>query len=1007
MITGLPQDFIDQVDAKSRKPIQLAEFYTPSGTFYLSDISVGQGQGLDNDFQPWIESWGTLKDNTNLTNVFEGNSIEIRSVTINILVSPVSKTFIKTLFQTGVENTVVKLYQWFEGITSPPELIDVMVCQDPIKHSESSMSLTIDLVSTLMKTDPHLWPQEEGIENQPIVVGKALGMPLKDLQTARKTAIADDMTFDYLGSVFIDNGVGFPASGVVSIDSEDMTYDWISASAINITARAQNGTTARPHLRGALVCPYGAIYDYAICSGPVQLIDNLLANSETYLNDVTFFPGQNPVIARFTGRPPWLKVEPGAGGDPIVPDPETSIQYGIDALSTYGGGAFAPINGGAINAASGAATLYISSVIGGGGGWLYGVSPGGADQFNLTSSPSSNHDKLGWSISDKNSIFLYGVYSTDDNVYGYADHVFAKDYSSYGNVISVIVEINAGTCTCRKGIDSKLSVVFVNRYGSRTVLYTETILNYGTSNSTLFDISGESREYDISSLINTFEDLELSRIRFEMTNIRSDDTETTSYASTTFFQTKWDVEYFTPVVTVPTPWQQLLSDFNRIELHVIGSLTSVKCNLRFSSTLSNAEVNQSIVLNGSSVWSRTISSSSGAIVVEIDTGLSTFAELEEAEIGLYQQIVGPDTEGSARTVSTSFEYVEWEITFQPGDIETPDEERVVYAETITVDVTSTLGVDPTPAEVVRHMIEDHSGAGEFIDGADFDTAHANYDAASYYLNGVLDAGTKLHAALKQALMEGMCRLLFNQGKIKLISYFEQEDPELDFEVITDDIQIRSRRTENQPTSLVKNDITIMYDKNYEHNFYDGKINEVDDESVALFFRKDHRRELNLVNSSSVAQLHADRLLSLLATPTSVYSFNMFMKAYTLEKGDRISVRTFLDPRFVSVGNILSVERNFGKGKSQQINLFNIKIANPDTFANLDLEETIVVDDSAHVILKGLILQDTILADDSAYVYLKEHTFSNERLEIVEQLGLEKCQVNGYGTCGYGVHPYGK
>ena len=110
---------------------------------------------------------------------------------------------------------------------------------------------------------------------------------------------------------------------------------------------------------------------------------------------------------------------------------------------------------------------------------------------------------------------------------------------------------------------------------------------------------------------------------------------------------------------------------------------------------------------------------------------------------------------------------------------------------------------------------------------------------------------------------------------------------------------------------------------------------------------------------------------------------------------------------MSVGNILSVERIFAQGKSEKINLFKIQIANPETFANLDLEDVIVVDDSAHKILKGLILKDTILVDDSLYSYLKEHTYSVERLVLVESLELERCQVNGYGTCGYGIHPYGK
>jgi len=1010
MITNLPQDFINEIQSKSRKPIQLIEFELPDETFYLSDVTVGKGQGLANDYQPWVESWGTLKDNTVISNIFEGNSLEIRSATISIVVSPVSKTFVKQLFAVGVENTVVKLYQWFSGIASTPVLIDVMVCQDPIRHSEASMLLSIDIVSTLMKTDPFLWVQEADLQEQSIVVGKATGMPLKDLQTSRVTALAQDMTFDGLGTFFIDNGVGFAASGVVSIDSEDMTYDWISASGINITARAQNGTTARPHLRGALVSPYGAIYDYAICSGPVQLVDNLLANGEPYANDVELFPGQNPVLARFHGRPPWLKVSPGAGGDDIIPDPVTSTEYGNTTEQHYGNTASEPTGDSSINSPSGSASLVISQQTGGGAGsYDTGTRSTPSSYYNIANFPSVSqlvgNGQLPYGFGTYD-----GNYSPTDGISGWEQVTYPTTHTNLGNLTGITASVKIRNCFV-KNAEAKVEIFFIDSGGTAHSLDSDQKSATGAF-STNLKFNGTLTTYNVSAYVSTFAQLALCSIRVVYTNIQSFANGVFEGGEVNYASVRWVVSYFIPSGTVPSPYQELASKFNR-DLSSLGAITNVNVKVLFSATVSNATVNVAVIkrstsdrANDTNLWSSTISSNLSGVEKSFSLGSMSWSTLLNTRIGVFHQITGPNTEDITRSSSVSFSYVKWEITYQPGAIPTPDEERVVYAETLVCDVTSNLGADPTPAQVVRHMIEAHSDSGAYIDTTDFDTAHTNYDNISYYLNGVLDAGIRLHAALKQVLREGMCRLLFNQGKIKLITYFEATDLEVDFEVNTDDIQLRSRKTDNQPTSGIRNDITVLYDKNYVDGVFSLKETAVDDESVALFFRKEYKRELSLINSQPIATLQANRLIALLSRPNSVYSFNMFMNAYELEKGDRVSAIQFIDPRFTVTGNILSVERTFGKGKQKQINLFNIKISNPVVTAHLELEDIVAVDDSSFTQLKGLILTETVILDDTDNVFLKNFNISTDRIVIEDTLYLNTCGAGGYGFCGYGILPYG-
>jgi hypothetical protein len=1015
MITNFPQDFLDELIKTSRKPVQLMEFILPDETFYLSDKVVGILDGLLHDYQPWVESWGTLSDNTALSNVLEGDSLEIRSATITLIVSPVSRTFVKKLFQSGVENTKVNLYQWFPGVASGPQLIDVFVCQDPISFSEASMLLNIDLVSPLMATNPYLWPEVAGMETQPVVIGKATGMPLKNLQTTQVTKLAQDITFGATGNIFIDNGVGFQASGVVSIDSEDLAYDYITASVINITARAQNGTTARPHYRGGLVVPYGGIFDYAICSGPVATVDHLLGNGEAYLNPVTFFPSSNPVIARFTGRPPWLRVEPGAGGDPIVPDPVTSTEYGGATEANYSAPASSP--SGNINSPSGLATMAITQSTGGG--------PGSFTKYGTTSYTNNlginNYQKIGGSLQTYGDGSLWsksGVFGNIiDGAIGSVDVKYGHNDTAYGNITAASVTVVFGVGSDIIQSHSKLRVILVSAGGATTTLQE-------------WDIDGLSRvfgdgyvppwynasfTYNIS--VSTFALLADTRIRIELENIHS---KTAAEYSTTADRTTvdlnyitWNISYFIPSGVIPDPSQEYVSKFN-YDKSSLGSLSNVTAIVRVAFTLTNSTCNLKIVKRSTtnpaddvSLWSA--SGATGSIGVTnytFNLGSMSWAALAALRIGVYHQITGPDTEGVTRAISTAFYYVQWVITYQPGDIPTPDELRVVYADDMVCDVTSLMGADPTPPEVVKYLIDNNSESGQYIDTVDFNLAHAQYENVSYYLNGVLDANTRLHEGLKTVLGEGMCRLLFNQGKIKLLSYFDQEDPEVDYEVSLDDVQLRSRRTDNQPTEQIRNDVTIMHSRNYLDDVYNEKINLSDAESIAKFQLKDYRRELRLINSAYVANLYAERILRIYSKPTSIYSFNMFLAAYLLEKGDRISIRTFLDPRFTSTGHILSLRRTFGQGKNQKINTINIQLYNPQSTADLDLEDSVIVNDAVIRILKGLILPSEVVLVDDSKISTSRQVELAERLYISDTLLPSLCAPNGFGSCGYGYHTYG-
>ncbi len=942
MITDLPDGFKKSINAQHRKPVMLALLHFGSKICPLSDAPAGPEDGLLFTYEPIIESWGVIKDTSDLDSSFSGNSLEIKSMQLSIIVDNNSKFQLLEAMNEGLDNSVVEIYQWFHDTPfEAPQLIDVMVIQDPINYSEKSMLLKIDLVSILLKNNPYLWAREPGEETRDIVVGKMEGMPLYNQQTSRVTALSQDLEFDYTGQVFIDNGVGFRAGpDTMTIDSEIVAYDWISASAMNITGRAQGGTTARPHIRGALICHPDAVFDYSICAGPVQTVDNLIGNGEPYTQPVTFYPGQDPVIARFIGRPPWLKVSPGVGGPPITPDPETSTEYGNNTESTYGEGAGAPSSSGSINSSSGASTMAIASTVGGGAGSVFKSKTTPSESVNIEDFPTSTElygtGSMGSSFGTYGSAVVF-----EDDIKGHIDQIYGATETGLGTLTGLTAGVEFSLCSVKRA-EGTVNVYFIKANGSSILLDTDTQISTDAFSKS-FKFSNKISYYDVKNHVSNFSELAQCRIRVECVNINSLNGNSTEGIQVKFQTVQWDIDYFIEAGSVPSPWQQLYSHFNR-DLSSYGGLTGISVQVRFNASITNAQVYQAVVFNGSIMWSRSISGSQGAATVIIYPNITSFSSLKNAKIGVYQQIVGPETEGVNRQLSTSFEYVKWVITYQPGQIETPDEERVVYAEDLICDVTSMIGENPTPAEVIANLIEDHSTNGAYLDLVSFNARHEEYNTDLYYFNGVLKGDIRLHDAIRQCLREGMARLLFSQGSIGLLNYSTYENIDVDYSVGADEYCMKSKAQKNQPTSTIVNDVDVLFDYNPAADTFEGKFNIVNSNSISRFERQQKRTEYSLIRSEDIAEKIGQYSLDRLSTPITVLSFDVFMSGYVLQKGDRIHFNTMFEG-YKAVGHIASIDRVTASYKNNQLNKYRIQIADSiSTTKFLNLNDYILVED---------------------------------------------------------------
>jgi len=835
MITNLPADFLVELKKFSRKPVQLCTFLINGTKYYLSDFPIT----IDgNKYEPWVESWGEIVDNSDIESLFGGQSIGIRTCNIVLFNSSLTYSFIQKLFGSGVENTRVDLYQWFQGMTSPPVLIDEFVCQNPISISENSMLVKIDLVSPLAASNRRIFPIKAGDKQYPVIVGRVSGVPLIDLETGQYVVLGEDLAFDRLGTINFDNTGKLPSSGTIIIDEEQISYTTRTDTTLNITARGTGGTTALPHSAGSISVLLGTSFQYAVCGGPVSAIDSVVAGGSAVAGWVAQ-PAGNPATVTFSQWPPNIGI--GVGLAPVnqnltrineVPYNHTNnINYPLTYSQTVDNDF--PVGGHSIA-----------------GGYFYDVSP-------PVSAPS-------YKVKVK-MFYRVSVLATDAKFridFGYSTHLTPSDTDVIGIVSTEITEVQ-------------------------------------------------------------------------------------------------------------TTWVEVLVDCGVISHDELVGIGTPYWRFAFLIELFGA---------------------SGSIFI------------------MHPQFI-----------------IETNYTEQ---ISPEGKQRTFISEPVTCTVTAGHGVDVTPPVLVRNIIENNTDYGYQIDTTDFDNEHNRYNAAGYYFNGMLPAGIRTQELIKIALLEGLARLKYNQGKIQFLSYFDDDLESVDKEINLDHIRIRGRYIEHYSSGNIKNDITVKYAYDLLTGDYTGTINKTDADSIAKYTLKDDERDLILVSSASVATLHAERMLKFLKDSPEVFNVDIFLpEGYELEKGDRVALPDFLDKRKLLFGNILSMTRTIGQGKTGLINSFQVMLTNLDYILLMRLEEELILDDSLLGFSQSMELFERLGIDDRKLLSARKIVYTlTEQLVLddsalyagtnltlvlpTEQVILDSTDIKltvcgGYGDCGYGEKGYGE
>lgn len=948
-------------NSKPRIPVILLDIDIGSDVYYhISDRKI-QFETPEEliTYEPWVKSWGVNNGGScSPDGILQGGFLEVPAQSLELVFSRLSKSFVSTLVELGVNNTTCELFFTLDGIDYYDRLrIGRYLLQDPVEMSESKMIFRLDMISDLMLTDPPIVDADAGKKRYPFVIGKDIGMPLDLVPDLSDPfcILSEDIKTNQVGKVNIENFRNFPGiealpeTGYLVIDEEYVEYNNKTDSSIDIISRGDRA----PHSSGAGVylAPYIGgqpvqSWSYAVCAGPVNALDNLKANNDIYdlKNNWQSAPyhvqtviGGNLAHYIFHYRPPWLNTEIVGNTTPITPPPEYGDWYATVGSTDNSTGQEIYGVENIINDEDGLCTMRISSNTGG-GATSRTVQSTDATSINLSTADPSN-----WS-GFKNS--LQGSFSAaldidwDANVttgapisvIGPPDGETASITWTQGFNLAYLGTLEESSVYVRlagssRGVEVNITVKLIeNDDLTEHILDTYNIDTYIDNYcNKVIDWPAEGHEYDISTYITDFALFYGCKLQVEVELVRLNINGLVSIEVTDI---EWTAKYFDGPAS-GYPYQEIIvSDINASSVSDVTDMT-VTANLW--AILIDAEVKLELFYrftddSDNNIYLETLNISESFTEENKSYGLITIPpeQLENLRFGIRQTLVGPTTSGINRYATIFINRIWFSGTVQGPDYFDIPEKRVVFAENLTCDATGAGGADETPANAIARLMDTPGYGGTRVSDS-FDAAHADYDAANYYFNGSLPGDSTYHSALREILKQGMARLGYVADGITLLPYWKDDDssPVYTFSPDTDVIA-RSGSLVNSNANLITKGLILRTSYNYITGAYDSL-------SEAGTSPEPMEEEYNLIRDDTLAALICDRRYYLRSLPKSGYYFEVMIdKGLSLEKGDKVAFFDFLAEEYKQ-GNILDIKQVFQDGVSGQINKYQISVFNPQPY----------------------------------------------------------------------------
>jgi hypothetical protein len=1032
------------MNSETSQPRTVAVFKFPvAGNIYVSDQEITIGNIT---YQALVSDWGTLEDpgdpETTTSDTFQ--------TTITIL-NTGSTPFSDYFLTEDPESVEVELYQWFVGIPDIDiTLIGRFIMQDPIEWDEASNLLKIDLVSLNIRYDNPIGPLLDVADYpdaKPSDLGKGIdlivGSPgeVKTLaaKVGKSTTLDGPISASSTVITVSDDLSSWPASGTIQIGEEQIFYNSKSSSAFNVQYRGFNDTTAEDAEDGARVLQK-TTHTYIVGQGPLASIGNIKVDGYQPSGVfVTSSPFTNPATITFPGPPYSLQFARSTDAEFLFFDDETSSNTADFPHNAFDG---KPSTSAIIN--KNKTTLAIKQVnplrdIGQiskvfvrvehfatklykndivrlrvvGHGFIGSLSrPFKSDESTGSAEIDIDHDH---------------DHKTGDR------HTHSMNEPSYSAQVGTHAHALTGTATTQEVFPSGAGQlpIYQNEFSGFTdVVPTYSYTKLGTITNAFLDMSIVLQGCDLEILEGS--------------------------ARRAYFNSDKLGAFSVPVALTPPTISTI-----RFRVHgrgVVGGyvrISKATLIIEYAADMeqSKSAVNPFLSESGSNQNAYNTNNVDDVVGLQVPN-LDVPLELSSPTKSLVDRvditsIVDPYDWSYFQNREIQLVYVgtndSVDIAVSEVSFEVAYKKQVrVYSDDVTCEPVA--AIDNKPSEVINHLLVNIGGVPQnYIDSDVFEVAKTRYTFFDYNLNGIIDANITVREAIANILRQSRSRLFWNGGLAKLVLRESFENWFINKTIGPDEIQLKSISARRQRFSDIRNQITVLFDKDNTKDGIDAFNKNVTRGLVSSqqqHGNRDYREDwqFDLVTSAAMATDLAEYYISILATPSTFYDFNCYLNQFDLEKEDKIGVTSSGFNQMVSLPMVVkTVNRVFSNSETGQINLINIvaeslryikrredlaeQVSTVDTisvFVGLLLDfsnqlqvdddlsfsddtlfdESLLVSDSFLIVSEFIqSLSESFTADDSAISISLDVELTDEVFAAEEPIFFRSF---GYGAGGYGI-----
>lgn len=942
----------------------IAKLQMPSGDVWLTDrpSSPGLINALPVGVTPldYVENWGELQDGGTVEGFLNPGGLECPQTRITVIRADQNKTDIDAIIQQGIHNRYITLYRWFEGMTSPPVIIDTLFAQDRIELKESSMLWGFDAVGCLCSENPYLTERTNGYDTYPYLVGKAQGLRLSLLeeQSSKWTILLGDQTGneiseDYTGLIRVDDATNL-FGGVHLINGEKVMLTTASAGYMTLTARGQGGTEPQEHSAGSRIFPDSAVFKYAVCAGSIGSFEFLRTSNEIDVYDEDgdgntieyrdlysgeneiFHPELNPAQIWFSDRMPWLKKDQ----DYTISD---KLFYGRGTSWSSLGDIKNP-NG--INKENGNARISIS--------------------FRRFSEPSLDYWYKDTTI-PLPSLPGEGTgattYAASENLSDGSDYFsISQSFGEYiTNMTSTAYREFRINSACPGGEEAWTMIepelpdidkfVFTDGGNYWAIIFQRLVTYYMDVKIDIYEVSKNGAEFPLFSvtkmgsmqgerdwypggysLSQQFIDYNAyttnRRLKFKITCLnnnaagayafvriggKSQYSEDFHYGMAAF----WRYNDSAPTASLSSKFLRNFTSkgvFDSASARIKGVLRNTEnkadgtlkifdgATEKYSTSLTEGQEIDTTINLSASTWSQL---SASEIKIEVSLDYALIINQETATVSGI-----PRTDGAA---GIDFDGgVEWLISYTANNL---DGVQINFTDSLYVDAVSSHGADWTPARALQYLAEDKTTwFTDFLDVPDLDDRHAEYATVDHFLNGTLDGSLRLQSAFREIFRQGFCRPQQSSGKLRIKNHLTDLSEVVSLTVDNDSLFQKSKNFSMTDTKELLQKMTVNYNRNFSTGKYDGQYEKDTGEHVENY----DVIYLDLVSSETATVSATDWLFDLKSQQLQIFGFDGNFRLLMIQKSDMINLPDFLsgDVGFDMVA--ISVKTIFGQGKNNKI-----------------------------------------------------------------------------------------